>query len=470
MPARLARGQNTMSSSFRSRLSADARAIFSLGLPLLGNNLSLSGMGFADTVMAGQVGATDLAGLAIGFSYHYLFLFIGYGTLMGVSPSVAHAYGADDTSRVTRYCRQSWWLALALAIAIFVGLMQVDWLLPAIGITPDVSPIAIGYVHAIAWGMPGLLAFFTLRYTSEGLGRTKPIMYISFLALAANVFGNWVFIYGHYGMPRLGAVGCGVATAIAYWLMFFALFAYMRRNRMYRPFRLFARIDRPDPAVLRELVRIGVPIAGTVLAEGGLFVTAALMMGAMGATITGGHQIAMNYAALMFMMPLAMSSATTIHVGHTLGRGDAARGRFAGLLGIVLCAAVMTISAIMIVIFNESIAALYTTDPPVRELAATLLLMAAIFQLSDGVQVGAAGALRGFKDTAVPMTLCVFSYWVVGFTLAYVLGVYQRGGPVGVWVGLIVGLTVSAVLLVIRYLYVSRRVVQPPPSLPGGAR
>lgn len=448
-----------MSSSFRSRLSADARAIFALGAPLLGNNLSLSGMAFADTVMAGQVGAADLAGLAVGVSYHYLFMFIGYGTLMAVSPSVAHAYGADDAARVTRYCRQSWWLALALAIAVFAGLMQVDWMLPSIGITPDVLPIAIGYVHAIAWGMPGLFAFFALRYTSEGLGRTKPIMYIGLLALAANVLGNWIFIYGRFGMPRLGAVGCGVATAISYWLMFAALFLYMRVQRAYRPFNLFARIDRPDAAVLRELVRIGMPIAGSVLAEGGLFVAAALMMGAMGATIAGGHQIAMNYASLMFMVPLAMSSATTIHVGHTLGRGDARGGRVAGLLGITLCAAVMLISAGAIALFSGAIAALYTSDPPVRDLAATLLLMAAVFQLSDGVQVGAAGALRGFKDTAVPMALCVFSYWVVGFTLAYVLGVFHGRGPLGVWIGLIAGLTVSAVLLVSRYLYVSRRAV-----------
>jgi len=455
-----------MPSSFRSRLSADARAIFSLGAPLLGNNLSLSGMGFADTVMAGQLGAADLAGLAIGFSYHYLFMFIGYGTLMGVSPSIAHAYGADDVQRVRGYGRQSWWLALALAVAVFVGLMQVDWVLPSLGITADVLPIATGYVHAIAWGMPGLLAFFALRYTSEGLGRTKPIMYIGFLALAANVLGNWIFMYGRFGMPRLGAVGCGVATAISYWLMFIALFLYMRAHRTYRRFEFFARIDRPDPAVLRELVRIGVPIAGSILAEGGLFVTAALMMGAMGATTTGGHQIAMNYASLMFMVPLAMSSATTIHVGHTLGRGDAYRGRMAGLLGITLCAAVMLISAGAILLFNDSIAALYTVDPPVRELAATLLLMAAVFQLSDGVQVGAAGALRGFKDTAVPMALCVFSYWVVGFTLAYVLGVHWGRGPMGVWIGLIVGLTVSAVLLVTRSLYVSRRAVASSP--PGG--
>ena len=213
--------------------------------------------------------------------------------------------------------------------------------------------------------------------------------------------------------------------------------------------------------MLRELTRIGAPIAGSILAEGGLFVCAALMIG-MGATLTAGHQIALNYASFMFMVPLAISSATTIHVGHTLGRGDQERGRFAGLLGIGMCATVMAMSAIGIVLFNDGIAKLYTRDPAVREIAAGLLLMAAIFQLSDGVQVGAAGALRGFKDTAIPMTMCIFSYWVVGFPLAYVFGVRQGGGPLYVWIGFI-ALTVAATLLVSRHLYVSRR------SLPASA-
>lgn len=456
-------GKAAMTTSTRSRLSADARAIFVLGAPLLANNLSIIGMQFADTVMAGRLGARDLAALAVGVGYYHLFLLVGLGILMAVSPSVAHAFGANDTRGVTRYCRQAWWLALALAVLLVTGLFQVGRVLPALGISPEIVPTSVGYVHAMAWGMPALLGFLSLRYTSEGLGRTKPIMYFGFLGLTANVFGNWVFMYGKFGMPQLGAIGCGVATAISEWLMFLSMLTYMRRQRAYRPFDFFARIDRPDPRVLRDLARIGMPIAGSVLAEGGLFVCAALMIGGMGTTLTAGHQIALNYSSFMFMVPLAISSATTIHVGHTLGRGDRERGRLAGLLGIALCASIMALSAIGIVLFNDGIASLYTGDPAVREVAAGLLLMAAIFQLSDGVQVGAAGALRGFKDTAIPMTLCIFSYWVVGFPLAYVFGVQRGGGPLYVWIGFIAGLTVSAVLLVSRYLFVSRR------SLPASA-
>ncbi|HEX7113502.1 MAG TPA: MATE family efflux transporter [Steroidobacter sp.] len=446
-----------MTTSLCSRLAADGRAIVALGAPLLGNNLSVTGMSFADTVMAGRLGARDLAGLAVGASYFNLFLFVGFGMLMAVSPSVAHAFGADEPNRVTRYARQSWWIALGLSVLLMTGLSQAERAMTLVGIAPDILPVSVGYVHAMMWGMPGLLAFFSLRYTSEGLGRTKPIMYIGFLGLALNVLGNWVFMYGKLGMPRLGAVGCGVATAIAYTLMFLAMLLHVRTHRAYRRFNFFARIDPPHWPTLRELIRIGAPIAGSIVAEGGLFVVAALMMGAMGATIAAGHQIALNYASFMFMVPLAVSSATTIHVGHTLGRGDAHGARLAGFLGISICASVMLISALAILLFHEQIAALYTDDAPVRELAASLLLMAALFQLSDGVQVGAAGALRGFKDTAIPMALCVFSYWAIGFTLAYELGVRREGGPIPVWLGLTAGLTVSAIALLTRYQYVSRR-------------
>ena len=414
-------------------------------------------MTLADTVMAGQVGAVQLAGLAVGAAYWHLFLFIGFGMLMAVSPTVAHANGANDRVAAVGYVRQAWWLAFALAIVLVFGLRQVDWVLPAIGIDAAILPTSIGYVHAITWGMPGALAFFSLRYTSEGLGRTKPIMYIGLVALALNVFGNWVFIYGKFGMPALGAIGCGVATAIVFWFMFFAMLLHMRRHRAYRPFAFFEKIARPHGRTLRELARIGAPIAGSILAEGGLFVAAALIMGSMGAITAGAHQIALNYASFMFMVPLAISSATTIHVGHTLGRGDPGRARSVGLLGISICAIVMFISALGIVALNDGIAALYTRDPPVRELAATLLLMAALFQLSDGIQVGAAGALRGFKDTAVPLVFCVVSYWVVGFSLAYYFGVVKQGGPIYVWIGLIGGLSLSAVLLVARFLAVSRK-------------
>lgn len=435
----------------------DARTILRLGGPLIANNLANAGMAFADTVMAGQLGARELAGLAVGVSYYNLCFFIGLGVLMALSPCVAHAYGARDDAAVTRFLRQSLWIVIALSIVLVAGMWQASWAFDLFRIKPEVKPIAVAYAHAMSFGLPGFFGFFALRFTSEGLGITRPIMYIAILGLAVNVLGNWLFMYGYWGMPRLGAVGCAVASAITMWLMFAAMFMHMRRHRDYRPYDFFARIDAPNFAVIGQLLRIGLPIGGSILSEGGLFVVAAFLMGAMSATIISAHQIALNYAALMFMIPLAMNSATTIHVGHALGRGDVSAGRFAGWVGISMCGAVMLISASFIAIFNEQIAALYTSDLDVRALATSLLVMAGLFQLSDGLQVGAAGALRGFKDTSWPLALTLVAYWLVGFPIAYYFGVHQARGPVFVWLGLIIGLSVAAVLLNVRYFLLSKR-------------
>jgi len=446
-----------MSFTSSAQIQLDARIILRLGAPLIANNLANAGMTFADTVMAGQLGARELAGLAIGVSYYNLCWFLGFGVLMSLSPCVAHAYGAKDDASVTRFLRQSLWLVMGLSVLLIAALWQVDRALHAFGIAPEIFPIAVSYVETISWGLPAFFAFFALRFTSEGLGITRPIMYIAFLGLAVNVLDNWLFIYGYWGLPRLGAVGCAVATAISEWIMLIAMIAYLKWHRHYRPYNFFARIDAPNPAILWQLMRVGLPIGGSVLCEGGLFVVAGLLMGSMGAIIAGAHQIALNYAALMFMIPLAMHSATTIHVGHALGRGNTSAARVAGWVGIAMCGGVMVISAIFIALFNEQIAAMYTHDIDVRQLAATLLLMAGLFQLSDGVQVGAGGALRGFKDTTVPMAITVFAYWCIGFPIAYVLGVRQARGPVYVWVGLIAGLTVAAFLLTMRYRVISSR-------------
>ncbi|NJO13267.1 MAG: hypothetical protein HC872_07180 [Gammaproteobacteria bacterium] len=260
--------------------------------------------------------------------------------------------------------------------------------------------VVIGVGGAAGLWIAGVMAFLALRFTSEGIGWTRPIMYTALIGLAANVVGCYVFMYGKLGFPAMGAVGTGVSNALAMWIMFLMMLGYVHRRRVYRPFAIFARFDWPQRATQAEILALGLPISGAVMSEGGLFVVAALMMGTLGATVVAAHQIAINFASLMFMVPLSLHSATTIHVGHALGRGLIAQGRFAGFVGIALCGAFMTASALSILLFGDHIAALYTQDPDVRPLAAVLLLMAAIFQISDGLQVGSAGAPAGFQGCA----------------------------------------------------------------------
>ena len=438
------------------RLTADARAIARLGLPLLVANLAMAGMSLTDTLMAGRLGAAALAAVAVGSSYYIVFMIAGLGTMTALAPLVAHAYGAGAVLRVGEYARQGAWIGVPLALLLMLGLAAVRRVLTLIGTDPSIVPAAVGFVHAIAAGIPALIGFQTLRFVSEGLGRTRPMMVVAALGLAANILGDWLFMYGHWGLPALGAVVTGVATAIVQWVMFGALLLHVRRHRAYAPYSIFARLEPPRLQIIREVLALGLPIGGSMVAEGALFAAAGLMVGTLGATAAAAHQIALNYASFMFMAPLAMHSATTIHVGHALGRSDRVAARRAGFVGIGLCALLMLGSALVLAAGNETIAALYTTDPAVRALAASLLLLAGVFQVSDGLQVGAMGALRGYKDARVPLLITIGAYWLVGFPLALVFGLIRGGGPRAVWWGLIAGLTVAAAVLNLRYELGSR--------------
>ena len=427
-----------------------------LGGPLIANNLAVSGMNLADTVMSGRFGARDLAAVAVGASLWFIALLFALGMLMAMSPIAAHSYGAGQNEVVGSRLRQGLWLSLLLAAMIVVVVALSRPFFNWIGIDPDIAPLAADYLHALAWGAPAITAYLALRFTSEGVGWTRPIMYIAMFGLVINVFANYVLMYGKLGFPAMGAVGCGYASAITMWIMCIALFAYMSKVRRYRLFELFSRFEWPSWIGMREIVVLGLPIGLATLAEVAMFNGAGLLVGTMGGIKVASHQIALNVAATMFMIPLAMHSATTIHAGHALGRGDWARGRHIGYIGIWLCGGVMLISAGFMLLFRHTIVGFYTEDIAVAQLAAALLLFAAIFQVSDGLQVGAAGALRGFKDTRIPGILNVFAYWVVGFPMAWYLGVSRDMGPQGVWIGLIIGLSVCAVFLNLRYWWISR--------------
>jgi multidrug resistance protein, MATE family len=447
------------------RYRSDAAAILRLATPLVVNNLVIAGMALTNTLMAGRVGPEPLAGVAVGVAYYQVFWLLGLGILMALSPLVAHAYGAGRDLEVGHRFRQGLWLSQLLALPLLPGLLAVGPVLTWFGTDARTIPHAVGYVQVMCLGLPAMLAFLAHRYTSEGLGWTRPIMFTAGVGLAVNVTGNWLFTLGNLGMPRLGATGCAIATVLAQWSMLITMHAYQRRHAFYRRFELFARFEWPDWRTLRDTLALGLPIGGSVVSEGALFSVAALLMGTLGTEIVAAHQIALSWGALMFMVPLAFHSATTIHVGHKVGAGHLVAARRAGWAGIGLCGLFMAVSAVVIVLANDLIAALFTTDPEVRLLAAGLLLFVALFHVPDGLQVGAAGALRGFKDAKVPMLLNFAAYWLIGFPVAYWLGVRAGWGPSGIWTGLILGLTTCALFLGLRYRHVAARAIRraPPP-------
>ncbi|MFK7887670.1 MAG: MATE family efflux transporter [Gammaproteobacteria bacterium] len=437
---------------------SETRALIVLALPLIVNNLAISMTSFLDVIMAGRLGSEDLAAVGVGSAVWATAFLFGMGVIMAMSTTVAHLVGEGKIRRVGGYARQGIYVALALAVVMMILLYAIaTWGLRLFGISEAMVPSTQGYLYAIAWGLPLMYPYMCLRYTSEGAGHVKPIMYIALAGVGVNFIGNYTLMFGNFGFPRLGATGCGIASAISMWFNFAAMLWYVRRSpHVYAPMRLFKRFDWPNKARLKELLSLGLPIGGSVLAEVMLFSAAGIIMGVLGANEAAAHAIAINYAATMFMVPMAMNSAITVRVGNALGKGDPTRARGIGWLGIGLCGLFMTASAIGLVLLREPIVGLYTSDATVRDIAVGLLFMAMIFQISDGLQVGAAGALRGYKDTRFPLYINILAYWFIGFPVAIYTGLRNDGDPNGVWLGLATGLTVGAVLLAMRYRRVSQ--------------
>lgn len=425
--------------------------------PLIVNNLAMAGMQFADAVMAGKLGAEALAAVAIGSSVWFLFFMVLLGVMMALSPIVARQVGAGTEHLVGEYTQQAALLGLFLSLpVILAGQFVIPDFLVLLTIDVAFRDLTAGYVGAIVWGAPAIFVFLALRFTNEGISYTTPIMATSIFALVANVFLNWVFMYGKLGAPALGAVGCGVASAITMWLVALSLLLYMRVASRYAPYQLWQGRLIVNWSVCHQILRLGVPIAVTVTAEAGLFNAVSLLMGTLGASVAAAHQIALNFASTAFMIPLAISAATTVRVGYWLGRDQATTARLSGRLGIVSCTLVMCVSAVLLLLGSDLIVTFYTSDATVKTIAVSLLLVAAIFQIADGLQVGAAGALRGYKDAKLPMIITTFSYWVVAFPLAFMAAVVWRMDPHYVWGGFVVGLCLAGILLGIRFVVVSR--------------
>ena len=440
-----------------ARFAREMRATVVLALPLIAGQLSAVGMGAVDIALAGHFNAHTLAAVAVGANVWTLGLVAAIGVMMALSPSVAQLDGAGRHDEIGPLFRQSLWLAGAMAVLLWLGARHSGPLLHVLGVAPALVPDAQAFLHALSWGAPALCGYFALRGLCEGSSWTTPTMVFGMLGLAVLVPLDWILIYGKFGLPALGARGAGIANALALWLQMLAFAAYLRFGRRFRRLDLFRRIERPDWRALRQLLWIGVPMAVTLLMEAGLFVISALLISRLGTVAIDGHQIAINVASITFMVPLGLALAVTVRVGNAAGRGDAHAVCWAGYTGVALTLATQAFSAALMLGIPHAIARVYTGDPVVVALAAQLLVLAGIFQFSDGIQVVSNGALRGLKDTRVPMFITMFAYWMVGMPVGWWLAFPQGLGARGMWMGLIAGLSVAAILLPWRFWRLSRR-------------
>lgn len=440
---------------------AEIRRTMHLATPVIIGQLAVFSMNFVDTVMAGRLPDKEiaLAALGIGGAVWSSMLMFVLGTLMVVQPSVAQLDGAQMKSEAASQTRQALWIALVLGVPFWGVCYFSEPLLTWFRIDPLIVPQAAGYLRAVSWGAPGLSLVFLLRFFSEGTGNTWPTMFYGVAGALLNIPLNYVMMFGKLGFPALGTVGCGYATSIVIWLQFLLLVLYIGMHRHYQPFALMSRLEKPDWQKIWSLLKVGLPIAVAIFVEGSLFVGAALLIGRLGPAPAASHLIAINFSALMFMIPIGLSSAVSIRVGNAIGRKDMEAARYAGLIGVLIILIFQTVSFTGMLVFPELIVSIYTDDLVVAPLAVSLLFYAAIFQYPDGLQMVAAGILRGYKDTRMPMFYMVISFWVVGMTLGYNLTFRQEMGPAGMWIGMIAGLTVAASLMLLRFNHTSKKFI-----------
>jgi MATE family multidrug resistance protein len=433
-----------------------------LAWPLILTNLSQFALTLTDTVFLGRLGTNELAAATIGMNLFFAALAPCFGLATAAAPMVAQTRGrgAGFVRGMRRDVRAAFWAQAIATIPVWLLLWQAEPILLALGQAPVIAALAGDYVRAVMWGMPFFCGFVVLRGFLAAEQRPGAALIVAFAGIFLNFPLNWWLIYGGLGVPPLGVVGAGIASTLCNVAMFGGLLALIARDRHLRRFRILGRWWRWDAPRMKEATVIGLPIAGAMLLEIGVFATASLMMGWLGAVAVAAHAIALQSASATFMVPMGLGQAATARVGLAAGAGDARGAAIAGWTALAMGAAFMATTAFLLIAFGETIAWAFldARNPGAAEtaaLATTLLVVAGLFQLADGVQAVAAGALRGLKDTAVPMALAGFGYWGAGLPLGLLLAFALGFGALGLWIGLAAGLFVVAGLMTARWMRLS---------------
>ncbi|MES2015755.1 MAG: MATE family efflux transporter [Pseudomonadota bacterium] len=437
-------------------IRTEMSALWRLSWPMLLGQLATVGMGVADVAMTGHVSAAELAAVSLGASVWSIILVTVMGVMMAINTVVAHETGAAEFDRIPHVVRQALWKGAGVGLLACLATNLATLVFDHIGLEPAVNANATMFVHVISLGMPAFACYRALYGYSTSINQTKPIMVIAFLGLLFNVFVNWLLVFGNWGMPKLGGTGCAVATAIGMWLMLGAMLAWIRVAPAYRQTYPFTHWEWPNWLEIGSMLRLGVPIGITYFAEVSAFGAVSLLVARFGVVQVSAHQIALNFSSLVFMVPLSFGVGLITRVGQALGEGNPQRARFAAWVGVGMSLAFAVLSALFIVLMRWQIARAYTSDVQVQALCVQLLLLAALFQLSDATQVATSCAIRGYKVTRQPMQIQVLAFWGFALPVGVILGLAPAWFPwspaqpmqaLGFWIGLVLGLTIAAVLL-----------------------
>lgn len=439
-----------------SLIRTEIKESLRLTIPLASAQVAQAATGFVDTVMMGWLGQETIAAGGLAATTFTTLLVTTTGVVVGLSPLIAEAYGSGYKKRIQQLTRQGIWLSLLVAIPVMLLLGHIDYLMRHLGQAATTVSLAKTYLDVMLWGFFPALMFAMLKSVVSSLSQTRPVIVIVVAGTAFNAIANYILGFGKLGFTAWGLKGIALASALSQWLMLLLLSIYILKHSQLRSYQLFANFHQLEPKILREILWIGVPIAISFAFEVGLFTVTTYLMGVLGTDVLAAHQIVFQTIALIFMVPLGMSFATTIRVGQWNGQQNSKGVQRAAYVSIWLGAMFMTIMAIALLIFPRQVIALYLdVDNPenarVISLATSMLTIAALSQILDGVQTTAAGALRGLKDTRVPMLLSFLAFWGVGLTSGYLLGFQLGFSGIGLWLGQLLGVGVSAGVFVWRF-------------------
>jgi len=437
----------------------EMRSMASLSWPLIMSNLTFALIGATDVLMLGRLGARDLAAATLAFNLAMTCVIFCMGLITASAPMMASEIGRMKHSvrDIRRTFRQSLWTAIAVIIPFWVMLWFTEDILLVVGQESDLAAKAEQYLHAYIWSMLPFLFFIVLRNFISALEKPLWALIISIMAVLANAVFNYALIFGNLGMPKLGIVGAGIGSTMTNIFMFFGLALVVICHKDFKRYKLFGRFWRSDWGRFKGIWKLGLPIAITMGLEGGVFGAAGILMGWLGAESLAAHAIALQLASLSFMIPMGLGQAATVRVGIAYGRRDKDGIKQAGWMAMMLGTSFMSLMALVMLFFPDTLIGVFIDaelpeNTEVAALAVGFLGIAALFQIVDGVQVVAAGMLRGLHDTFMPMVIALFGYWVIGIGVGGLLAFQYGYGGIGIWIGLAFGLGVVAVLMTLRWM------------------
>ena len=441
------------------RLSLELTETLKLAVPLALTQLGQIAMMTTDLAFIGRLGDGAVAAAALAHTIFFVSFTVGMGLVSAVSPLAAQAHGARNPHRVRRSLRVGLWAAFLISLPVMAFPFWGEQILLALGQSPAAAALAQQYLFGLVWSILPALWFMAIRGFMSAINRPEPILWITLAAIPTNALLVYLLLYGEWGLPRLELFGAGLATSMVNFAMFLAGLWFAARRRPFRKYHVLGHIWRIDWLLMRQLVILGTPISISFLLEYGLFGAAGLLMGLISTTALAAHQIALQIAAVLFMVPFGIGMAATVRVGHAVGRRDAAAVRRAGFIATGLGIGFMSAMTLVVILGRFAIAQIFLGEgaDAAAELTATLLLVGATFFIADGIQTIASGSLRGMSDTRVPLLFATVSYWLIGFTLACGLGFRTPLGAVGVWIGLSCGTLVYATLLLLRFRLLASR-------------